>query len=64
VVVVVQGVRVEVLEEFCVDDIERHGQARGLVGQRGVGDQYSDLAEVSNIVIWATYNCPCEARSR
>ena len=36
------------LEDFCVDNIERHGQARGLVGQRGVGDQYGDLAGVSN----------------
>jgi hypothetical protein len=40
--------RVEVLEDFCVDDIERHGQARGLVGQGWVGDQYGDLAGVSN----------------
>jgi len=32
--------RVEVLEDFCVDDIERHGKARRLVGERGVGDQY------------------------
>jgi hypothetical protein len=30
--------RVEVLEYFCVDDIERHGEARRLVGQRGVDD--------------------------
>jgi hypothetical protein len=40
--------RVEVLEDFCVDDIESHGEARGLVGERGVGDQYGDLAGVSN----------------
>jgi hypothetical protein len=40
--------RVEVLEDFCVDDIERHNQARGLVGQRGMGDQYGDLARVFN----------------
>ena len=40
--------RVEVLEDFCVDDIESHGAARGRVGEWGVGDQYGDLAGVSN----------------
>ena len=39
---------VEVPEDLCVDDIERHGEVRGLVGERGVGDQYGDLAGVSN----------------
>ena len=40
--------RVEVPEDFSVDDIERDGEPRGLVGERGVGDQYGDLAGVSN----------------
>ena len=42
------GRRVDAPEDFSVNDIARHGQARGLVGSRGVGDQYSDLAGVSN----------------
>jgi hypothetical protein len=48
VVVVGEGWRVEVPEDFSVDDIERDGEPRGLVGERGVGDQYGDLAGVSN----------------
>ena len=40
--------RVDVLEDFSVDDIERHGQARRLVGKREVGDQYGYFAGVSN----------------
>ena len=36
------------LEDFSVDDIERHGQARRLVGKKGVGDQYGYFAGVSN----------------
>jgi len=39
---------VDFLEDFRVDDIERHGKARRLVGKRGVGDEYADLAGVSN----------------
>jgi len=39
---------VDLLEDFSIDDVERHGEARGLVGKRGVGDQYGDFAGVSN----------------
>ena len=41
---------VDALEDFSVDDNERHVHARRLVGKRGVGDQYADggFAGVSN----------------
>jgi len=42
------GRSVDLLEDFYVDDIERHGQARRLVGKRGVDTQYGDLAGVSD----------------
>ena len=39
---------VDLLEDFSIDDVERHGQARGLARKRGVGDHYGDFAGVSN----------------
>lgn len=48
--------RVDVLEDFGVDDIERHGQARRLVGQVRAGNNHGDLAGVP--LERPMYSCP------
>ena len=45
-VLLLGGRSVDLLEDFCVDDIQRHGRARRLVGKKGVGAQYDDFAGV------------------
>jgi hypothetical protein len=47
--------RVDLLEDFSVDDIERHGQARGWLGRGGVINMV--ILRGSPTLERATYSC-------